>query len=110
MSDKRFAFCFTWKFVGHGVDDEDAFDDVMSSFEGLTTHNTDSIECLGPEFPDLAPWAIYSPHEQAWWNDDTGWGDLASARRFTGQACFEDRDGPHLITEDAMYVRIGGPE
>lgn len=43
----RKAFAFTWTLVGHGVDEEDAFEDVLGYFEGITIHNATDIEEIG---------------------------------------------------------------
>lgn len=104
------AFAFTFQFVGHGYDQDDALRDVTDNnkVSGLTVDMATEVEDLGELDPGV--WAIYCPSEQGWWNDDTGWGALETARTFSEAAVSADPDGPHLVQPDAMYVRVGGCE
>lgn len=110
MSDESMrAFAFTFQFVGHGYDQDDALRDVLdnSRVSGLEIDMATEVEDLGELDP--GSWAIYCPSEQGWWNDNDGWGHFDTARTFTEEAVEADiaAGGPRLLQEDAMYVRIG---
>ena len=53
---------------------------------------------------ETLPWAIYSPSERAWWNNDDGWGSFNTATRFT----YVESESLNLPdNQDCLWVWVG---